>query len=95
MAVNMETRPCVADAWGARYIKYHKAETGAWVELLLSSFRSIDLGSTVVICGHVFYYGWISILFKDILCPGLTKTWRFIVLYAKLLSCNMIDLSFC
>lgn len=29
MAVNMETRPCVTDAWGAQYIEYGKAETGA------------------------------------------------------------------
>lgn len=43
MAVNMETRPCVSDAWGSQYIEYHKAETGAGVELLLSSFSSIDL----------------------------------------------------
>lgn len=43
MAVNMETRPCVTDAWGSQYIEYHKPETGAWVELLLSCFSSIDL----------------------------------------------------
>lgn len=46
MAVNMETGPCVTDAWGSQYIEYHKAETGALVELLLSSFSSIDLGKT-------------------------------------------------
>lgn len=43
MAVNMETRPCAADAYGSQYIEYHQAKTGVWEELLLSCFISIDL----------------------------------------------------
>lgn len=46
MASNMDTRPCVTGAWGFQYTKYHEAETGVWIELLQSSFSSIDLVKT-------------------------------------------------
>lgn len=44
MAVNVETRPCLTEAWASQYIEYHELKTGVLEDFLSGGFSSIDLG---------------------------------------------------